>query len=575
MRYRPSGFTVMVGVGALLGLLFASVSTYDFVMHLDRQVHEVHCSFIPGLTGTHGGESGCQVTLISPYSSVLRTSIWGGIPISLPAMAVFGFLLAFAAELVVTRRERDVRASGFLALATGLPALTSVVMAYLSLVRLDAVCKLCIGIYVSSALCLTGALLLFFRARRGDGPEGERAGPAPRARPRAAEPIAHDAEPAWVGAAGAPEPEPEPAPAPAPLPAVTRRPPVTWGYLGAAFGVGVLCVAVPVTVYVAAAPDHGRFIGTCGALATSTDPSDVMVPLDPHPGAPATVEVLDPLCPACRGFEARLDATGLEDEMDRKAVLFPLDHTCNWMVDTTLHPGACTVSRAVLCAGDRAPAVVAWAFEHQDAVRAATAKDPAAAARMVTAAFPDLASCVDSAATRARLNRSLRWAVRNHLPVTTPQLYVSGVKLCEEDVDIGLDFALSHMLSRARAGTLTGEPPAQPTEPPDDTAAEPAHHAAPAPAAGNPPAPAAGNPPAPAAAPSAPGTPAAAAPAEGADAQAAPAPKPTPAKPPAETPPAAPAHEPPPAEDEPDDTAAPTEPAAPAPADQPAPEDQP
>ena len=591
MRCRPRGFTVLVGVGALLGLLFASVSTYDFVMHLDRQVHDVHCSFVPGLSGTHAGESGCQVTLVSAYSSVFRDSIWGGVPIALPAMAVFAFLLVFAAELVITRRERDVRATGFLALATGLPALTSMVMAYLSLVRLDAVCKLCIGIYISSAICLTGALLLFFRARKSAGGDEERA-PAPRPKPAA--PVEHG-EPAWVGASdGAEEPEPEPEPEPRPT--TGRRPPVTWGYLATAFGVGVLFVAVPLTTYVIAAPNHEHFIGTCGALRVPGDPSDVMVPLDPHPGAPATVEVLDPLCPACRGFEDRLDASGLEGEMDRKAVLFPLDHSCNWMVDTTLHPGACTISLAVLCAGDRASDVVDWAFAHQETVRAETAKEPAAAERMVTEAFPDLQACIRSATTKARLNRSLRWAVDNQLPVTTPQLYVNGVKLCEEDVDIGLDFALSHMLDRARAGTLTGEAPA--AEPPPAEEPGPANHAAShdqQPAAGaashnqQPAAGAATKPPATGAAPTKPPATGAAptegeTPAEGGDERAAPGTEPKPpttggeeppppkepppaAEPPAPAPPPAPGDKPPPDGDDDDDddsAAAPSTPPAPA-----------
>ena len=39
-------------IGGLIGCLFASVSTYDFIQHLDRGVHGVHCSFVPGLTGT-------------------------------------------------------------------------------------------------------------------------------------------------------------------------------------------------------------------------------------------------------------------------------------------------------------------------------------------------------------------------------------------------------------------------------------------------------------------------------------------------------------------------------------------
>ena len=48
MRMRPPAWLVVVLLGALAGLVFAGVSTYDFVQHLDRQVHSLHCSFIPG-----------------------------------------------------------------------------------------------------------------------------------------------------------------------------------------------------------------------------------------------------------------------------------------------------------------------------------------------------------------------------------------------------------------------------------------------------------------------------------------------------------------------------------------------
>ena len=174
MRNRPHAFAIIIVVGALIGLLFASVSTLDFARHLDRQVHDVYCSFVPGLAGPERGESGCQVTLVSPYSSVFRTSVWGGVPISLLAMGVFAFILFFTVELVLTGRQRDPRATTFLALATGLPALTSVVMGYIAVAQLDAVCKLCIGIYLASAIGLVGGVSLWLRARRiaaeGGGP---------------------------------------------------------------------------------------------------------------------------------------------------------------------------------------------------------------------------------------------------------------------------------------------------------------------------------------------------------------------------------------------------------------------
>jgi len=95
-RHQP--WLVVVLVGAVVGAVFATISTYDFVQHLDRQVHNLHCSFIPGVS--HAGESGCQVAMMSPYSSVMRGRIWGGVPISLPALSVFAFLAFYVVDQI-------------------------------------------------------------------------------------------------------------------------------------------------------------------------------------------------------------------------------------------------------------------------------------------------------------------------------------------------------------------------------------------------------------------------------------------------------------------------------------------
>ncbi len=489
MRARLHPLTIVLVVGALAGVLFAAVSTYDFAMHLDRQVHDVHCSFVPGLSGPERGESGCQVTLISPYSSVFRSKVWGGVPIALPAMAVFAFLAFFAIELILSQRQSDRRATGFAALATGLPLVTSAIMAYISLVRLDAVCKLCMGIYIASVLCAIGGIGLWLRARKlGDGALDDTVVAPPAAEE-------HPAEPAWVsGKEAAPAARPAAAPVRGGGPGFARsragersggRAPagVSMGYVAAAFGVGVVFVATPVLAYMAAAPDHSGFVGQCGGLPKPSDEYGVMISLDPHPGKPPAIEILDPLCPACRGFEQRLAASALDAEMDRKAVLFPLDDTCNWMVDSAVHAGACAVSEAMLCAGDRARVVLDWAFANQKQIRDAATADKGAAAAMVSRQFPDLAGCIGSADVRAKLNRSLRWAVANQLPVLTPQLYVGGAKLCDEDVDLGLEFSLERLLAAYRAGTLppvaetqpaAAEPPAERAPPPPTAPATPA-----------------------------------------------------------------------------------------------------
>src|SRR5215510_12675444 len=165
---RPPAWLYVVAVAALAGLVFAGVSTYDFVQHLDRQVHSLHCSFIPG-AGASSTSTGCQAAMMSSYSSVFRTSIWGGIPISLPAMSVFAFLLFYILDLVASGRTNDSRATSFLALAAGLPAATSLVMLIISLTKLGTTCKLCVGVYLCSAACLTGAIALWRRAVK-EGP---------------------------------------------------------------------------------------------------------------------------------------------------------------------------------------------------------------------------------------------------------------------------------------------------------------------------------------------------------------------------------------------------------------------
>ncbi|HEU4732758.1 MAG TPA: vitamin K epoxide reductase family protein [Kofleriaceae bacterium] len=446
---RQQPWLVLVLAGAVIGVVFAAISTYDFVQHLDRQVHSLHCSFIPGVS--HGaGESGCQVAMMSPYSSVLRTHVWGGVPIALGALSVFAFLLFYTLDLVVTRRKDDPRATGFLALATALPAVTSAVMLAISLGRLGTTCKLCVCIYLASALCLAGGILAWRRAAAGGGAPEDRGGRLDRH-------DRHHGEPQFVGTAKAPAGSRGSSARLVAIGAPTGTTPTR--FLATMFGIGVAFVAVPVVLYLAMAPDHARFIGTCEGLAHPEDSYGVMVRIERGGGKGAPViEVLDPLCPACKAFEQRLAASGLADQLERKAVMFPLDNTCNWMVTEATHPGACTISEAVLCAGDKAPDVIAWAFEEQARIRDETRADPGAAARIVKQRFPELAACVGSPDARSRLNKSMRWIVANNLRVLTPQVFIDGVKLCDEDVDLGLEYTLARMLDRHARHALATVP---------------------------------------------------------------------------------------------------------------------
>ena len=413
-RFHP--LTILCLVAALTGFAFSAVSTADFVAHLDRQVHGIHCSFLPGLTAAdQSGESGCHTTLMSPYSSVLRSMIWGGIPIAIPSMAVFTFLAFACLWLVINGRERDIRATGFLLAATLVPVGASAVMGYLSIVELDATCKLCIGIYSSSAVCFLSALLLWRTAPPSIIVEEH----------------SRDTMSAEV---------------------TTKRSeiqPVSWAALALAFGVGLAFVIVPVAGYAAQAPDFSTYVGSCGELPEPGYDRTALIEYGPQGKNVDMLMVLDPLCPSCKGFEERLEKMDIAEQLNRQLLLFPLDESCNWMIDRSIHPGACSVSEAVLCAQDPRP-VLEWAFSKQHEIMQATTQDPQAAEAMVKSQFPGLASCVGSTEAKARLNLSLRWAVQNRLQILTPQVFVQGARLCGEDTDLGLDYALPRLVDRMK-----------------------------------------------------------------------------------------------------------------------------
>ncbi|MDP3233455.1 MAG: vitamin K epoxide reductase family protein [Myxococcales bacterium] len=392
---------IVLVVGALLGCIFSAVSTSDFIQHLDRQVHSIHCSFIPG-AGKELGESGCKAVMMSPYSSYFRESLWGGMPVSLWALATFAFLL-YRGGLLLWRGKPTRPETLFLLAATALPVLMSLVYGYLSVAKVGETCKVCVGIYVSSAMVFMGAVVAH---QKNSAP--------------------HDFAP--LG-----------------------------GRFALWFVEGVLFVAFLSITYVifTPSPDAKKALAGCGSLVSGDDPNEVMIPLPSGDGEPA-IEVLDPLCPACKAFDERLGTSSLRKRLDLKAVLFPLDPACNWMVTEALHPGACAVSEAMLCAAGlsgtkdqkAAHEVLVWAFKNQEKLRDLAAKDDNALRSKIESTFPKVKGCLGGTQVKSKLTKSLRWAVANAIPVLTPQLFVGNARMCDEDTDLGLEFTLSNMLSK-------------------------------------------------------------------------------------------------------------------------------
>ena len=212
------------------------------------------------------------------------------------------------------------------------------------------------------------------------------------------------------------------------------------------FAEGVGYVAVLSLAYVLFAPTSDKTLKGCGTLVQRDDPSKIMIPIAGRPNGTAAIAVLDPLCPACKGFDKRLKASGLEDRLDMQAVLFPLDAKCNWMVKESLHPGACMVSEAMLCDTKVAPQILEWAFANQEMLRDEAKADERKLKSRIESQFPSVKGCIGTASIKNKVNKSLRWAVKNALPVLTPQLFVGDTRVCDEDTDLGLEYTLTQML---------------------------------------------------------------------------------------------------------------------------------
>jgi hypothetical protein len=226
----------------------------------------------------------------------------------------------------------------------------------------------------------------------------------------------------------------------------TSRPVVPFGLVAAwlvALGVVTL---VPAVVYAASAPDQRPYITQCGEIKVPKIKGDSPVKIHGARALQPTLLFEDPLCPTCKAFHDRLVTENIIEKLDIELYLFPLDSECNWMLDHPLHPGACIVSKAVLCGEGNARQVLEWAYAEQEYLtRAGKAGDGVLRAAIKQRWGESLLRCVDDRKTDVRLNNHLHFASENNIPVSTPQMYLGKRRICDEDTDLGLRFTLGQL----------------------------------------------------------------------------------------------------------------------------------
>ena len=424
--------SILTIVAAVLGLTFAAYSTYDYGQHLDRQIHAIHCSFIPGAPVSDDADNPCKAALFSPYSALFRESYWGGIPISLFALGAFSFFAGFGVYLLLLGDKAPRRAHLFLAAAGATPLLASLVMFFISLTRLHEFCKICVGIYFSSSVLAVAAYLALREymkpaafptkpAQKTDDAKSAEKQAGTKHKVSAVDALAetelavppHDV-PQWMPAAWL----------------------VTLGF----------CAMLPALVYVSSLPDYKPFLTSCGSIAVKTEAHNALMKIPTeHPVQPVIL-FEDPLCPTCRAFHERLVAEGIFDRLDVTMAMFPLDNDCNWMLDRSLHPGACVVAKAILCGDSRARAMLEWSYANQDDLKELGKSNVAGLKKKISDKWgADVVACSDDPKTKIRLNQQLHFASDNHIPVSTPQMFLGDKRICDEDTDLGLKYTLAQL----------------------------------------------------------------------------------------------------------------------------------
>jgi protein-disulfide isomerase len=207
-----------------------------------------------------------------------------------------------------------------------------------------------------------------------------------------------------------------------------------------------VCTLAPAVVYASSTPDHRPYLGHCGELKMQEEAAKALISISGPQSTQPTLLFEDPLCPTCKAFHQRLVTENVFDKLKVQLSLFPLDSDCNWMLTDALHPGACLVSKAVICGGPQARQVLEWAYEEQEALSKAGKAGKEQLRALISKRWGAATlQCVDSKATTATLNRHLHFAADNGIPVSTPQMYFGSKRFCDEDTDIGLTYTLAQL----------------------------------------------------------------------------------------------------------------------------------
>jgi protein-disulfide isomerase len=337
----------------------------------------------------------CDRVATSRYSVVL------GLPVALWGVVGYGLAAALAAWGLTPSGRRSHAPAGLLVAVSALAVAASVVLAVVSEVAIGALCLLCAGSWLLSLVLLVAAARACrgrgVRAAVGDGVQALRGSPGRVAAAAMVFVVV-------IGAAAAFYPRYWE------RPRAGTAPPRGQG-------------ATPGPGAQGTAPSTGS--------TGSTGPAGPQVPAPSAPAAPAAesektvvVEYSDYECPYCARAHEEMRAI-VQRRPDLTVVRrhFPLDSSCNPAVSRQVHPGACRLARAGICAEAQGKfgAMDDALFRNQR-----PGLDPVAIARQLGLDVERFEGCLGSPETSARLQADIAAAMRDGVRAT-PTYVVGGV----------------------------------------------------------------------------------------------------------------------------------------------------
>lgn len=319
----------------------------------------------------HGGAASfCALseTVSCDRVALSRFSIQLGLPIAVWGVLGYALMVGLAASGVARRRPESTSPAGLLLLVSAAAAFASVTLAVVSKVAIGAWCPLC----VVSWLISFGLLAAAWRACRGSGAGGA---------------IRED------------------------LAAVRARP--------FRAGAVVLLLLGGVALTSAAYPRYWER----GSASVRNAPSQVTEPAALASAGPLLVfEYTDYKCPFCARMHEETRALAHRPGVTLVRRHFPLDPACNPAVKQQVHPSACTLARAGICAEAQGRLA-----EMEDALFA-NQRDRAPVEALASRLGLDLErfrACLSSPETERRLAADVAAGVRDGVRAT-PSYVVGG-----------------------------------------------------------------------------------------------------------------------------------------------------